>query len=107
MSIEQRLRQAEQKARLIALDLPTRWDVSKLTGAEIDTLCDLARKAGVPRSERVEQLSDGDLLDIAADRPGTYVMGEAPRPFDYARFKQLFDETRKPGPCPKCGHRPE
>jgi hypothetical protein len=109
MSIERRLQQAEERARLIALDLPARWDVSKLTGAEVDTLCDLARRAGVPRSERVEDMTDAELLAIAGERHGVYVMGEEPpaRQFDYERFKQLYAETRKPGPCPHCGKLPE
>jgi hypothetical protein len=109
MGIERRLQQAEERARLIALDLPARWDVSKLTGAEVDTLCDLARRAGVPRSECVEDMTDAELLAIAGERHGVYVMGEKPpaRQFDYERFKQLYAETRQTGPCPHCGKLPE
>jgi hypothetical protein len=66
MSIETRLRQAEQRAAQYMPGVPSLWDLSRLTAGEINTLNALAEKAGVPDRVKVEDLSDDELRRIAA-----------------------------------------
>lgn len=66
MGIETRLRQAETRAAQLVPVLPSMWDLSKLTAGEINLLSELSLKAGVADRVNVQQLTDDELLRIAA-----------------------------------------